>query len=103
MTRQTITRHQPIADGLRALPYQWGQVSDYPALYTALTVARNIRTGRYPAYPAGDFEAEIRTGDEGEPIVYARYIGAPALLPLNRGLVAARAAAENTTAKRGAA
>jgi hypothetical protein len=78
VSRRTIIRHQPIADGLRALPRQWGTVGEYPARYSATSVARDIRLGTLPAYqPAGAFEAEVRAGADGEPIVHARYIGDP--------------------------
>jgi hypothetical protein len=101
VTRHYI-RHQPIADGLRALPGQWGDVAEYPALYTALTTAAAIRTGRLPAYqPAGSFEADVfasRTPD-GEPIVRARYLGAPG----DKAALAAAEALRELTRKEGAA
>jgi hypothetical protein len=78
MTRRTLIRHQPIADRLRAHPNQWGQVSEYRALYVAQSVAAAIRTGSLPAYqPAGSFEADVfaNRASGGNPIVRARYIG----------------------------
>lgn len=78
MSRRTKIRHQPIADGLRALPGQWGEVGNYEWLGSAQSAAHCIRTGSLPAYqPATSFEAEIRHDDEGDAHVWARYIGAP--------------------------
>jgi len=75
--RRSSLPHQAIADGLRALPGQWGEVGNYHWLKPARGAAYQITVGRMAAYrPAGDFESEIRFDDEGDPHVYARYIGA---------------------------
>lgn len=69
--------HGPIAEGLRALPGQWGEVGPYPARYSAQSTAQAIRKGELPAYqPSGSFDAEVRSGAEGEPTVWARFVGA---------------------------
>ncbi|MCG6493389.1 hypothetical protein [Kitasatospora sp. A2-31] len=74
--RHTPLRHQPIADGLQALPGEWGLVGNYVWQGAAKTAARSIETGRLVAYqPAGSFEAQVRIGSEGDALVYARYIG----------------------------
>jgi len=76
VSRRPNIRHQPIADGLRALPNQWGEVGNCEWLGSAKSAAHCIRIGALPAYqPAGSLEAEIRADDEGDAHVYARYIG----------------------------
>jgi hypothetical protein len=76
MTRTRPIRHQPIADGLRSLPYQWAKVGNYRWLNSAKGTVHCIHTGVLPAYqPAGCFEAEIRLDSEGDAHVYARYVG----------------------------
>lgn len=77
MSRRILIRHQPIAEGLRALPGQWGEVGNYEWLGSAQNASRAIRQGLLPAYrPAGAFEAEIRRDAEGDAHVWARYVGA---------------------------
>lgn len=79
MSRRPPLRHQPIADGLRANPGEWGRVGNYGWRPSAQGAAAGIRTGRLiPYQPAGSFETEIRVGRDGDSIVYARYIGQPA-------------------------
>lgn len=76
--RRPAIRHQPVADALRSLPGQWGHVADYRIRYTALSMADFIHKGRLPAYrPAGTFQAEVRPGQgaDGDPAVWARYVG----------------------------
>ena len=77
MSRRQRLDHRPIAEGLRALPGQWGRVGNYWWMESAKHALRMIRLGTTPSYqPAGTFEAEIRIGADGDPIVYARYVGA---------------------------
>jgi hypothetical protein len=76
MSRHKHIRHEPIAEGLRSLPGEWGLVSNYVWQGAAKTTARSIETGRLISYqPAGTFEAEVRIGGEGDALVYARYVG----------------------------
>jgi hypothetical protein len=76
--RRPHVRHKPIADRLRASPYTWACVGNYRWRGSAKDAVHNITTGRLAAYqPAGQFEAEIRFDGEGDPIVYARFVGPP--------------------------
>ncbi|MFE2911296.1 hypothetical protein [Kitasatospora indigofera] len=76
MSRRAHLDHRPIAEGLRALPGQWGRVGNYWWMESGKHAVRSIRLGTTPSYqPAGSFEAEIRIGADGDPIVWARYIG----------------------------
>ncbi|GAA2838153.1 hypothetical protein RMN57_12985 [Kitasatospora sp. CM 4170] len=76
MSRRKHLDHRPIVAGLRALPGQWGRVGNYWWAESAKHAVRDIQLGRTPSYqPAGAFEAEIRIGADGDPIVYARYVG----------------------------
>lgn len=80
MRRRPLIRHQPIADGLRARPGQWGEVGNYRWLGSAKSAVHSIRIGILPAYqPAGAFEADIHRDGEGDAHVYARYIGPTAV------------------------
>jgi hypothetical protein len=73
--RQPI-HHAPVAEGLRALPGQWGLVDNYVWRSAASGTARHIESGHLTAYlPAGAFEAEVRYDADGDAHVYARYIG----------------------------
>ncbi|SDM76391.1 hypothetical protein [Streptomyces wuyuanensis] len=75
--RRPMANHQQIAANLRANPGQWSDVHTYRTRYTAVGIARCIRTGgrEVAGYkPAGAFEAEIRNVDEGT-LVRARYVG----------------------------
>lgn len=88
MSRRPYIRHRPIAEGLRELPGQWGEVGNYQWLAAAKAAVHGIRTGSLPAYqPAGTYESEIRLDDEGDAHVHARFIGSP-----DRSELAARAA-----------
>lgn len=76
--RRPAIRHQPVADALRSTPSEWGHVANYPIRYTALSMAHSIHKGHLPAYrPTGSFEAEVRPGHgaDGDPAVWARYVG----------------------------
>lgn len=76
MNRRRPINHRPIAEGLRALPGQWGLVDNYVWRSAASGTAQHITVGRLIAYqPAGSFEAEVRYDTEGDALVYARYIG----------------------------
>jgi hypothetical protein len=76
VSRRKHLDHRPIAEGLRALPGQWGRVGNYWWQESAKHAVRAIRVGAMPSYqPAGAFDAEIRIGSDGDPIVYARYVG----------------------------
>lgn len=76
MSRRIQIRHQPIAEGLRALPGQWAEVGNYQWQQSAYSAIQSIHNGRLPAYrPAGDFEAEVRRDSEGDAHVWARYVG----------------------------
>jgi hypothetical protein len=73
--KATRVRHQPIADECRANPGQWEPVRAYPARYVALSMARSIRVASLPAYqPEGAFDAEVRTDQDGDAVVWARYV-----------------------------
>lgn len=77
MSRRVLIRHQPIAEGLRALPGQWGEVANYRGNVAAKSAVYGIHTGSLPSYqPAGEFEAEVRYDAEGDAHVWARYVGA---------------------------
>lgn len=65
------------AKELRKRPGEWAvlkesSLEDYSA---ASSLAVHIRKGHFPSFPAGDFEARVRT--EGDQVcVYCRYVGA---------------------------
>jgi hypothetical protein len=68
--------HQPIAAKLRASPNSWAKVDNYRWMESAKSIVYCITRGRLTAYqPVGQFEAEIRIGSDGDPIVYARFVG----------------------------
>jgi hypothetical protein len=76
VSRRAHLTHGPIVEGLRAQPGQWGRVGNYWWRESAKHAVRMIRLGKLPSYePAGAFEAEIRIGHDGDPIVWARYVG----------------------------
>jgi hypothetical protein len=77
VSRRVHIRHEPIAEGLRALPGQWGEVGNYQWRGSAQSAIRCILAGVLPScQPAGAFEAEIRLDSEGDAHVWARYVGA---------------------------
>lgn len=74
--RRYGTRHKPVAQGLRQTPGEWSKVCTYAARYTARNAAHRIRQGVLPDYlPAGSFEADVRWDEDGEPTVFARFVG----------------------------
>ncbi|MFI6443789.1 hypothetical protein [Kitasatospora sp. NPDC050543] len=78
MSRRHKILHAPIAEGLRALPGEWGLVDNYVWRSAARGTAHHIQTGALRAYqPAGSFEAEVRHDADGDALVYARYVGRP--------------------------
>jgi hypothetical protein len=70
------SKHNHIAEELRARPGEWAVVQRKTSTARAASAAQAIRTGRLRAYaPAGAFEAKSRkVGDEYR--VYARYVEA---------------------------
>ncbi|MER7813854.1 hypothetical protein [Streptomyces sp. NPDC096153] len=75
--RRPMAKHQQIAANLRANPGQWADVHTYRSRYTAMGIARCIRSNGREAngyQPAGAFEAEIENVEEGT-LVRARYVG----------------------------
>jgi len=80
VSRRPHIKHQPIAEGLRERPGEWGRVGNYWWQTSAKYALRMIEDGKTSAYqPAGSFEAEIHIGHDGDPIVWARYVGATAV------------------------
>lgn len=70
---------QPIADGLRAKPGEWGRVATL-AGHRGAALATYIKKGSGPFGPAGAFEAKSRSvpwdgHSRRESHVYARYVG----------------------------
>ena len=64
-----------IGKALMSRPLHWAHVQTAVNGQTAGQMARHINAGKYSALaPLGRFEARSRTVD-GEPRVYARYIG----------------------------
>ena len=66
-----------VASGLRAFPGRWAVVCTYGAgrRSTASVIAHRIKSGKMAAFrPVGDFEATIRTAEDGSVAVYARYL-----------------------------
>ncbi|MFE3488333.1 hypothetical protein [Streptomyces griseus] len=71
--------HAQRAVWMRAHPFEWLEVSTYPATYSAQRIARAIRSGDRVAVsrhygPAGAFETRT-TSTEGGTTVHARFIG----------------------------
>lgn len=61
-----------VAEELRGRPNQWAVVAVNPA---SVGVASGISGARWrPFRPAGSFEAAHRTAENGDRLVYARYI-----------------------------
>ena len=76
--RPATTRWLAVASALRASPGRWAVVRTYDAghLSAASILAHRIKFGKMAAFrPVGDFEATIRTAEDGSVTVYARYIG----------------------------
>jgi hypothetical protein len=73
--------HAAVAATLREAPGEWGPVQAYRSKTSADSAAYWIRTAsRLAAYaPAGAFEARVEYVD-GEPTVYARYVGTGGLV-----------------------
>ncbi len=66
-----------VAAALKKKPQRWAIVAVCPTAVLAASTAQNIRKGTVAAMrPVGAFEAVSRTVD-GEPRVYARYVGEP--------------------------
>ena len=66
-----------VASGLRASPGRWAVVRTYGAGHrsAASVIAHRIKFGKMAAFrPVGDFEATIRTAEDGSATVYARYL-----------------------------
>ena len=75
--RRPSTRWVTVASELRASPGRWAVVRIYGAgrLSAASTLAHRIKSGKMAAFrPGGDFEATIRTAEDGSATVYARYL-----------------------------
>ena len=75
--RRPSTRWLAVASELRASPGRWAVVRTYGAgrLSAASTLAHRIKSGKMAAFrPRGDFEATIRTAEDGSATVYARYL-----------------------------
>ncbi|MFD5564469.1 hypothetical protein [Kitasatospora griseola] len=71
-----MIRHQPIAEGLRAVPGQWAEVGNYRWHTAAKSAIHCIHNGSLPSYqPAGSFEAEARFDADGDAHAWARYVG----------------------------
>lgn len=79
LRRRPLADHAQRAAWMRTHPFQWLEISTYPATYSAHTVARGIKTGDRIEYarhygPAGAFETRTTT-TEGGTTVHARFIG----------------------------
>lgn len=65
-----------IAEELRAHEGEWARIADYDSPNLASNYCHRIRNGVAAAFrPAGNFESQARTGDDGRGYVWARYIG----------------------------
>ncbi|MDW4900612.1 hypothetical protein RB625_19575 [Streptomyces californicus] len=79
MRRRPHANHAQASAWMRKHPFEWLEVSTYPAAYSAHTTARAIKTGDRVAVsrhygPAGAFETRTTT-TEGGTTVHARFIG----------------------------
>lgn len=77
--RRPPTNHADQAAWMKAHPFEWLDVSTYPAAYTAQRVARDIKNGDRATVsrhygPAGAFETRTTTTEQGT-TVHARFIG----------------------------
>lgn len=69
------TKYAPIAQQLRRSPGRWALIRTCHNMATARCLASALRRGQMPAFrPLGSFEALHRMVD-GEPRVYARFVG----------------------------
>lgn len=68
--RQTTrANHQAAAEGLREMPGVALTVVVCPACYTAESLARDIRRGRYAYTPAGAYKARTEPVDNGTAVL----------------------------------
>lgn len=68
--------HRRIAAVLRDRPGEWARVRTGTTRSSVDACAHQIRTGRLVPYgPARSFEAVARTMENGQYVVYARYVG----------------------------
>lgn len=75
LAKRTMADHFTAAATLRQAPGTWLPVHSYRSTISANSVASDIRTGRFDAYgAAGLFETRVDYVD-GEPTVFARYVG----------------------------
>ncbi|MZF56892.1 hypothetical protein GTX53_24190 [Streptomyces sp. SID5594] len=79
LRRRPPANHAQRAEWMRTHPFEWLEVSTYPATYSAHVTARAIRTGDRVEMarhygPAGAFETRTTT-TEGGTTVHARFIG----------------------------
>jgi hypothetical protein len=68
--------HEAIAKVLKSRPGSWAIVARYGKISPASVMSHAIRNSNRPAYqPIGSFESVSRTLQEGEAVVYARFVG----------------------------
>ncbi|MFW3473604.1 hypothetical protein ACN24M_20290 [Streptomyces microflavus] len=79
LRRRPPANHAQRAEWMRKHPFEWLEVSTYPATYTAHSIALAIKGGGQVSIarfygPAGAFETRTTT-TEGGTTVHARFIG----------------------------
>ena len=72
-----LINHQAAAEGLKVIPGLWLPVGSYLSRTSAQDMARQVKAARRSAYaPAGSFDARVEYLN-GEPTLYACYLGEP--------------------------